>query len=85
MEENALTSRIRLLTEMVPTQGLPLPEEARADGAEGQDGGPAPVPALQVLDDGKALAEAERESTAAAYELETAQVQLRQSERPGRR
>ena len=31
-------------------QGVPLPEEARADGAEGQDGGPAPVPALQVLD-----------------------------------
>ena len=32
-------------------QGVPLLEKARADGAEGQDGGPAPVPALQVLDD----------------------------------
>ena len=28
-----------------------LPQKARADGAERQDGGTAPIPAFQVLDD----------------------------------
>ena len=36
----------------LPGQALRLPQFAGPDGAEGQDGGPASVPPLQILDDG---------------------------------
>ena len=39
----------------LPPEGLSLPQLPRPDGAEGQNGGPACVSALQILDDGLAV------------------------------
>ena len=39
----------------LPGQALGLSQFPRADGADGQDGGAAPVPALQIVDDGLAV------------------------------